>query len=148
MLPLQPAKKVLGVVGKKNIQEGIFEINGKVRFEGGVRMGYLYDLGFEVVRKPPASSFWIRWDEAKEEEAASEGGGERGECEEREGKEKATIFTEHSWFKCGPGMPPAVGDEFRSEAFEESAISMREERRSMYWHSGFGNPPNGGWQLA
>lgn len=87
------------MVGKKNIQKGIFELNGRVRLEGGFRMGCPYDLGVKVVSNH-VSSFWIRWDEAKGEEAGEEEG-------ERE--EKVTMFPEHSWVKCGPGMPPDVG---------------------------------------
>lgn len=39
-------------------------------------------------------------------------------------------------------------EEFWSEAYEELVISMREERRSMQWHGGLGNPPAGGWELG
>jgi hypothetical protein len=55
MLPCQPARIVLEVVGKKNIRRGIFESNGMARFDGGIRMGHLYDLGSEAVRKHVSS---------------------------------------------------------------------------------------------
>ena len=150
MLPCQPPKNILEVTGKKNIKEGIFELKGTVGVQDGVRMGSLYDFGFDSVRKH-VSTFWIQWNEATTEggereiqgnEATSQGD-ERDERDE----EKLKIFTEHSWFKCGPRHPPDIGDEFRSEGYEQLVMSWREERRSMQWHGGFGRPPYGGWQI-
>ena len=129
MLPCQPAKRVLEVAGKINDARSIRETNGTAEFgEEGIRMGTLYDLGIDVVRKY-ASSFWILWDEE---------GAER---------DRVTMFAHHSWFKSGPGRAPHIGDEFRSDAYAELTINVREERRSMWWHAGFGNQPKGGWQL-
>lgn len=130
MLPCQPAKTVLEVAGKNNTARGIFETNGAVRFDVGIRMGRLYDFCFDVIRVY-ASSFWILWHEPEEE------GGE---------PEKMTIFTHHSWFKAR-NRPPQVGEELRSEAYEETVIEMREERRFAAWHQGFCRPPRGGWHL-
>jgi hypothetical protein len=143
MLPCQPAKKVLEVVGKNNTREGIFETNGRARFGDGIRMGHLYDFGFDVVRKY-VSSFWIPWDGDEGDMVSKEDGG-RTERDREE--EKLTMFAHHSYFKSGPGMPPDVGDEFRSEAYEELVISLREEKRSMWWHGGFSRPPADGWKL-
>lgn len=137
MLPCQPAKRVLEVAGKESSARGIFETNGTVGpFEDGIRMGTLYDLGIEVVRRH-VSTFWILWDGV--EDGA---GGERAN--------RLTMFTQYSWFKFTPrpDTPPDVGDEFRSEAHQNLTISnLREEKRSRQWHAGFGNLPLGGWML-
>ena len=106
MLPCQPAMRVFEVEGK-SIQNGIFESNGRARFEGGVKMGCLYDLAFEDVRKH-VSSFWIRWKETRWDEVGGEG------KEERE-QEKITMVTLYY----GPGMPRGIEEEFQSEAHED-----------------------------
>ncbi|KAB5582532.1 hypothetical protein GE09DRAFT_1049533 [Coniochaeta sp. 2T2.1] len=128
MLPCQPAKRVLEVAGKINDARGIRETNGTAQFDEGIRMGTLYDFGIDVVRKF-SSSFWILWDEEGTE------------------RDRVTMFAHHSWFKSGPRRPPHIGDEFRSDAYEELTIDVREEPRSRSWHAGFGNQPNGSWQL-
>jgi hypothetical protein len=49
-------------------------------------------------------------------------------------EEQVTMFTEQSWFYSGGQRSPDVGEEFRSEAYKELVISMREEARSRQWH--------------
>jgi hypothetical protein len=163
MLPCQPAKKALKVVGKKNIREGVFEINGVKRFEDGIRMGTIYDLGMDACWVY-VGSFWLQWDVPAEKErnegADLEAGGGRIESENEEQKkemeneeksvdeETLTVFTERSWFKRSPDYgPPEVGEEFRSKEYKEVGITLREERRGLEWHGGYGRPPKGGWQI-
>ncbi|KAJ9132396.1 hypothetical protein NKR19_g9328 [Coniochaeta hoffmannii] len=105
MLPCQPAKRVLEVVGKSNTSRGIFESNGTARFDDAIRMGRLYDFGFQVLRQY-VSTIWIQWDETHGEEG-----------------DKMTIFTQHSWFKSRSDTPPDVGDHLRSEAHEDLVIN-------------------------
>lgn len=144
MLPYRLAKRTVEFVGKNNTKRGIFETNGRVRFEQGVRMGTLYDHVFATLRKY-ASSFWLEWDEFKVS-IEDEDAGDRHSLQEDE-EEHLTVFTHNSWFKLGDLAPPQVGEEFRSAAYEELKIDTREERRGQDWHQGFSQPPGGGWRL-
>ncbi len=60
---LSACEEGAGGGGEEQHREGAFESNGTVMFEEGIRMGHLYDFGFEFVRNY-VSSFWILWDEA------------------------------------------------------------------------------------
>jgi hypothetical protein len=60
MLPVQPPAKILEVVKLSYHEDQQYGNKGEVRFEHGVRMGTLYDLGYQTLRQP-ISSFWISW---------------------------------------------------------------------------------------
>lgn len=61
MLPVQPPAKTLEVVTLSYHEDQQFESKGEMQFEDGVRIGTLYDLGYQTVWQP-ISSFWISWD--------------------------------------------------------------------------------------
>ena len=119
MLPCQPTETVLEVRGKRNVRESIFVVYGRVRFENGVRMAQLYDLGIDVVRKN-VGSFWIDWNNSTSSEQALDS----------QYHEQITMITELNWVKSGPNAPPRIGDEFRSEDYKEVVIQHEEERRT------------------
>jgi len=52
MLPVQPPAKILEVVKLSYHEDQQFENKGEMRFEDGVRMGTLYDLGYQTVWQP------------------------------------------------------------------------------------------------
>jgi hypothetical protein len=154
MLPCQPPKRQLKIVGKKNVREGIRELSGACTFDSGIRMGALYDFGIDACWIY-IGSFWFQWEVPTDPGETAETGA-RPEPQRRIGgntndekysyAERLTVFTESSWFKRNPGVgPPEVEEEFRSKAYMALNIPIKEESRGRRWHGGFGNPPNGGW---
>jgi hypothetical protein len=61
MLPVHPPPKSLEVVKLTEECDSLqFEQRGELRFKDGVRMGTLYNLGYQTVIEP-VSMFWISW---------------------------------------------------------------------------------------
>jgi hypothetical protein len=60
MLPVQPPPKRLEVVKLTDRDDVQLEQRGELMFEDGVRMGTLYDLGYQAVLDS-VTMFWISW---------------------------------------------------------------------------------------
>jgi hypothetical protein len=115
------------------------ESSGEVRFEDGVRMGTLYDLAYQTVAVP-ISGFRVVWNMMAKDD---KGNGEvdlelpdidmplRKVVAANKRKEEAdymvTMLTTYT-IQCKRGMPPDVGEEFRSEGFERLDMKMEETK--------------------
>jgi hypothetical protein len=97
MLLCQPPVHVLLIEKNRYSMGGDWHQEGSINFEDGVRMGFVYDRAYEVVRRP-ISAFSMNWD-----------GGE----------EDAVTLITHFTTQCESGMCDDVGSEFCSEAFEK-----------------------------
>ncbi|KAM7185725.1 hypothetical protein V8F33_012235 [Rhypophila sp. PSN 637] len=132
MLPCQPPKLALELVGKRSTKHHFFEMNGLATFPDCIRMGTLYDLGFEKMRIW-LSGFWIQWHLEQDSPGRPD---------------RIVMFTHHTWRGDNPKV--VVTDEFRSEAYQDVVIPLKEEGRGRGWYQGFGvEPParHGGWRL-
>lgn len=138
MLPAQPAATFLGVISTIHNDGGEDDSVGEVKFKEGVRMGALYDFAYKTAAEP-ISSFCMRWNmmtspdlrTSEDEDSDSDmplqillNARDRKYTEE----DMITIRTNHT-VQCCIGMKPDVGEEFRSEGFEDLIVEMTEMRR-------------------
>lgn len=123
MLPTQPPPHTFEVVKRSSYQMGSKVCTGEVAFSDGVCMGTLYDYAYVSVAEP-ISSFAMEW-HVPLETGSEEIGEDVGHVDEKR-KDVVTMAVRYT-FQCTVGMPPDVGEEFRSAAFEELHVPFGEE---------------------
>jgi hypothetical protein len=122
MLPVQPPSHVFEVRHAQSNRGGTMRRSGRVYFTDGVRMGTLYDYAYISVAQP-ISSFAVRWNVLLDEHSHAHQPGWVGA---QEWKDAVTMKVSHT-AQCNRGMPPDVGNEFRSEAFEVLDVELKIE---------------------
>jgi hypothetical protein len=150
MLPVQPPAKTLEVVRLTGEEpDAQVEQRGELMFEDGVRMGTLYDLGYQTVVEP-VSLFWISWPMFPDMECQDYGW---VCCDEDQGEDEDDVFGYDvaikeekitftvSWEEENVKTRRVLGPEFRSKGYEEVSIDLAKAKR-LPWDRRFGRPWN------
>lgn len=126
MLPTQPPPHTFEVVKWTSTMGGTRVRTGDVTFSGGVCMGTLYDYAYVSVAKP-ISSFVMQWHVPLEIENKEVGEDVENVVERR--KDVVTMAMKYI-YQCDSDIPPDIGDEFRSGAFEELNVPFGEVKHA------------------
>jgi hypothetical protein len=119
MLPVQPAVKQLDVVSRRHAMGGDRECCGESHFKDGVRMGTLYDMAQDHVKRP-ITRVGVKWVIEENSGFLSVLSNSLGL-----GKEKCrVVMTINHTVQCCDDVPDQLGPEFKSLGYEEVKVEM------------------------
>ena len=125
MLPVQPPIRTLELIKVTHAQIGDGQCSGEKVFEDGVRMGTLWDLVEDGVKKP-ITKFGIKWVGERRAGVVVDLLGWTNETDGR-------VFVTLAWtMQCCCDMDNSLGEEFRSDGYEEVKIDVGKEKWSRH----------------